>query len=351
MAKVIVGMSGGVDSAVSAYILKNKGYDVTGVTLRTLLSDSKCCEIDDARRASWKIGIKYYTQNCISEFKEKITDPFINNYLSGITPNPCVICNRLIKWDRLLYYADILKAEYIATGHYATIVKKDNGRYTVKMAEDAGKDQTYMLYRLSQEQLSRTLMPLGKFKKDEVREIAKNADIPLAEKKDSQEICFVTNGGYADYIEKNSKNPIPGEGNFLDETGIVIGKHRGIIHYTVGQRKGLGLAFGYPAYVKEIRAAENEIIIGKEESLYRKEIISNELSFMSIADPNVGDEFEAVVKVRYHHAGQSARIKMIDDTTVKISFKDPVRAASPGQSAVFYDKEGCVIGGGIIIRS
>ena len=181
MAKVIVGMSGGVDSAVTAYLLKLAGYEVVGVTLRTWVSadgkESRCCEIDDARRVAWKLDMPYYVVNCIADFKEKITEPFINDYLQGITPNPCVICNRNIKWDKMLEALHVMEAEYIATGHYASIVKKDNGRYTVKKALHAAKDQTYMLYRLSQEQLSKTIMPLGNLSKDEVRELAKKAGL------------------------------------------------------------------------------------------------------------------------------------------------------------------------------
>ncbi|MBR0382045.1 MAG: tRNA 2-thiouridine(34) synthase MnmA [Eubacterium sp.] len=349
MAKVIAGMSGGVDSAVCAYLLKKEGHDVTGVLLRTTSAENRCCEIDDARRASWEIGIKFYTQNCISDFDNKIMDPFIRDYLRGVTPNPCVLCNPLIKWERLLFYADILKADYIATGHYASIVKKDNGRYTVKRASQAAKDQTYMLYRLSQEQLRRTLMPLGDFSKEEVREIARKAGLPVAEKKDSQEICFVTKGNYADFIEKKA-GEASSEGNFVDESGLILGKHKGIIHYTVGQRKGLGLALGYPAYVKEIRAGENEVVIGKEDSLYSREIICQDLNFMSIDGLKTGEETEGLVKIRYHHNGQPAKIIMPEDNKVKIIFDEPVKAASPGQSAVFYDEEGCVIGGGIISR-
>jgi len=352
MAKVIVGMSGGVDSAVTAYLLKLAGYEVVGVTIRTWMSsdgkESRCCEIDDARKVSWKLGIPYYVSNCISDFREYITKPFIDDYLHGVTPNPCVWCNKYIKWDKMLDSANVMAADYIATGHYASIIKKDNGRYTVQKADFAAKDQTYMLYRLTQDQLARTIMPLGKLSKDEVREIARQAGLPVAEKADSQEICFVTDGNYVDYIEDYAETDIPGDGLFVDEDGNVLGHHKGIIHYTVGQRKGLGLALGFPAYVKKIDAVNNTVIIGDEKSLYSTELICKDLNFMSIPELKSGERISCNVKVRYHHVGQPAEVLMLDSDKVKISFIDPVRAASPGQSAVFYDEDNCVIGGGII---
>ena len=354
MSKVIVGMSGGVDSAVAAYLLKIAGYEVVGVTLRTWLSsagkESRCCEIDDARRVCWKIGMPYYVINATSDFNKLIIKPFIDDYLRGVTPNPCVLCNRYIKWDKMLESADNMKANYIATGHYATIVRKENGRYTVKKALHDAKDQTYMLYRLSQEQLKRTIMPLGNLSKDEVRNIAKKVGLPVADKVDSQEICFVTEGNYADYIYENSEEEISGEGNFIDEDGFVVGRHKGIIHYTVGQRKGLGLAMGYPVFVKEIHADSNEIVVAKENSLYCKEIICSDLNYMSIDSPKIGEEVECMVKIRYHHKGQAAKVMNISGGKARVVFYDAVRAPSPGQSAVFYDEDDCVIGGGIISR-
>ena len=351
MAKVIVGMSGGVDSAVTAYLLKLAGFEVVGVTLRTWMSadgkESRCCEIDDARRAAYKIGIPYYALNCIMEFKNTVTDPFIEDYIKGITPNPCVICNRTVKWDKMIYTAGVMNAQYIATGHYANIVKLDNGRYTVGRAAYAGKDQTYMLYRLTQEQLSKTLMPLGNLSKEEVREIARKARIPVAEKADSQEICFVTDGNYAEYVETFAECDIPPEGNFVTEDGTVVGRHKGIIHYTVGQRRGLNIAMGYPVYVKEIRARSNEVVIGPEESLFSKEILVRDPNFLSIAGLSEGEKLRCKIRIRYHHAGQSGTIEKQGER-IKVVFDEPVRAAAPGQSAVFYDENEYVIGGGII---
>lgn len=352
MSKVIVGMSGGVDSAVTAYLLKAAGHEVVGITVRVWTSsdgkDSRCCEIEDARRVAWAIGIPYYVVNDVANFRQWITEPFIEDYCHGITPNPCVFCNRHIKWEKLLESARVMGAGAVATGHYASVIQKPNGRYTVKKADYSAKDQTYMLYRLTQEQLSKTLMPLGKLTKEDVREIAKKANLPVANKPESQEICFVTEGNYADYIEENAREELPGEGDFVDVSGRVLGTHRGIIHYTVGQRKGLGLSLGYPAYIREIRAKDNTIVIAEDDAIYSQEIIVDQLNFMSIEEMVVGQEISALVKIRYHHPGQIARIQMLPTKEVKVSFLEPVRAAAPGQSAVFYDEDNCVIGGGVI---
>lgn len=346
MTKVVVGMSGGVDSAVTAYLLKKQGYEVIGVTLRTEMS-SLCCEIDEARKASREIGIRYYPSNCITEFEERIICPFVDGYIHGNTPNPCVFCNRLIKWEFLLHQADIMGSSYIATGHYAAVVKKSNGRYTVKKALHTDKDQTYMLYRLSQAQLQRTLMPLASLSKAEVREIAKQASLSVSSKKDSQEICFVTNGKHGDFIEEfTGKSFAPGD--FVNENGEVLGKHKGLIRYTVGQRKKLGLALGYPAYVKEIRAGENQIVIAGKEALDTNEIFCSDLNYMSISEPEPGDTIDCFVKIRYRGTGYKAKVYIESKDLVRIVFASPVTAPSTGQSAVFYDEEDCVIGGGII---
>lgn len=353
MKKVIVGMSGGVDSAVCAYLLKQQGYDVIGVTLRTWESvdgnESRCCEIDDARSIAFKIGIPFHTHNCIKEFEDIVAKPFAEDYINGLTPNPCIECNRRVKWDKMLYVADIMQCDYVATGHYANIVKLDNGRYTVKKALHANKDQTYMLYRLTQEQLERTLMPLGGLSKEEVRAIAREAKIPVAQKPDSQEICFVTSGTYADYIEKKCPHRLRGEGNFVDEDGNILGRHKGIIHYTVGQRKGLGIAFGHPMFVKEINPWSNEVVLSEEDALFSREVYCNTLNFLSIDGIKDGERIRCKAKIRYRHEGESAFISMYDKDTVKIEFDNPVRAATSGQSAVFYDDNDCVIGGGRII--
>ena len=352
MPKVIVGMSGGVDSAVAAYLLKNEGYDVIGITLRTWSGpegeESRCCEIDDARETARRIGIEYHAFNVIPEFEKKVVRPFIDDYLHGLTPNPCVICNRAIKWEYLLYYANVLGADCVATGHYAYVRKQENGRYTVCKAAYAEKDQTYMLYRLSQEQLARTLMPLGPYSKQEVREIAEKAGLGVASKPDSQEICFVTDGSYADFITGQLGGNVPPAGNFVDEYGKILGRHKGIIHYTVGQRKRLGIALGRPAYVRQIRAESNEVVLGTDGDTYCGTVFCRDLNFMGIGDPAEGERFRCQVKIRYRHQGQYAIVEKTGEDRVKIIFDEPVRSATPGQSAVFYDDGGCLIGGGII---
>ena len=350
MAKVIVGMSGGVDSAVCAYLMKAAGYDVIGVTLRTWLSkdgkDSRCCEIDDAQVVAQALDIPYYVVNCIAEFKEKVTQPFIREYISGRTPNPCTGCNRNLKWGKLIETARNMQADFVATGHYANVVKLDNGRFTFRKADHIHKDQTYMLYELTQEQIASTLMPLGKLTKDEVREIAKSAGLPVAGKPDSQEICFVPEGSYAEYIEENAPDDVAGPGNFVDIDGNILGEHKGIIHYTVGQRKGLGIAMGYPIFVKEIRACSNEVVLAKENELYSNRVICEDVNLMSISALN--EDTPCTVKVRYRDSGSKALISDNGDGRVLIRFDEPVRAAASGQAAVFYDDDDCLIGGGII---
>ncbi len=347
--KVIVGLSGGVDSSVAACLLKKAGHDVIGVTLRTWESGgSRCCAIDSARESARALDIPYRVINCASAFREKIETPFIESYLRGLTPNPCVICNRDIKWEWMLYAADILGADAVATGHFASVARLENGRYAVKTAADTKKDQSYMLYRLSQAELSRTVLPLGGLTKAEVREIARDAGLPSASIPDSQEVCFVSEGSYADLVKSRAPDSFPGEGRFVDEDGRVLGTHQGIFRYTVGQRKGLGLALGYPAFVKEIRAETNEIVIGGAESLFVSGVICRDLSLMSIPQLRCGEALPCTAKIRYHHEAQSAVLSYEGEDAARLSFSSPVRAPAPGQSAVFYDEDGCIIGGGII---
>ena len=352
MDKVLVGMSGGVDSAVAALLLKKAGYDVVGVTLRTWQSDDgdegRCCDIDDARSIARKIGMDFFPVNCTSDFQRNVIDPFVSEYVRGLTPNPCIECNRFVKWEKLLLYAETIGAKYVATGHYASVAKLGNGRFTVKKAKHAEKDQTYMLWKLTQKQLAATLMPLGDLSKSEVRQIAEDAGLPVAAKPDSQEICFVTDGDYASYIERALGPGFSKEGFFVDESGTILGRHKGIMHYTIGQRTGLGIALGHPVYVKEIRAGSNEVVIGEEQSLYCNEMLCANPNFMSITGLERGESIPCTAKIRYRHDGAAARIAAADNGMVRISFNEPAKAAAPGQSAVFYDDEGQVIGGGII---
>ena len=369
MSKVIVGLSGGVDSAVAAYLLKKAGHEVIGVMLRTWSSledeqtddgtyveQNKCCEIDDARDVAFKLGIEFYPFNCVKEFAYKVIEPFVNEYTLGRTPNPCIECNRYVKFEKLLYLADVLKADHIATGHYARLIQLPNGRYTIQKSGALKKDQTYMLYKLSQAQLKRIIFPLGELDKEKVREIAKEAGIPVADKKDSQEICFIPDDDYAGYIRRHKstgddESHVPAfekEGDFVDKDGNILGKHKGIIHYTIGQRKGLNLAMGHPVYVTGLSVDENKVMIGDEEDLYSSTVYVRDYNFLSIPDIGPGESVKATVKIRYHHPGEEAMIEKCDDR-LKLTFINPVKSATPGQSAVFYDDDGCVIGGGIIV--
>ncbi|WP_026834654.1 tRNA 2-thiouridine(34) synthase MnmA [Eubacterium xylanophilum] len=351
--KVVVGMSGGVDSSVAAYLLKEQGYEVIGVTMQIWQDDAQenpdgCCGIsavDDARRVADALGIRYYVMNFKKEFRENVIDYFIREYKNGRTPNPCIACNRYVKWESLLQRSLEIGADYIATGHYARIVQLPNGRYAIKNSVTAAKDQTYALYNLTQDQLTRTLMPVGEFSKDEIREIAKKAGLPVAAKPDSQEICFVPDNNYAGFIERETGEKEK-KGNFVDLDGNVLGEHQGISHYTIGQRKGLGISLGKRTFVTEIRTGTNEVVLGDNEDLFGKKVYANNINFMGIED--ISDEIRGVAKIRYNHSGDTCRIKRIGEDEIEITFDKPQRAATPGQAAVIYSEDGIVLGGGTI---
>lgn len=355
--KVVVGMSGGVDSSVAAHLLKKAGYDVIGVTMQiwqdedrfTQEAEGGCCglsAVDDARRVAQDLEIPYYVMNFKQEFKSNVMDYFVNEYLQGRTPNPCIACNRYVKWESLLKRSLDIGADYIATGHYARIHKLENGRYTLRKSATAAKDQTYALYNLTQYQLAHTLMPVGEFTKDEIREIAKDINLRVAHKPDSQEICFIPDNDYAKFIEENSGEKII-PGNFVNTAGEVIGKHKGITHYTVGQRKGLNLSLGHPAFVLEIRPESNEVVIGTNDEVFSDKLYANNLNFMSIEDLEGSMEVEA--KIRYSHQGAKCTIKKVGPDEVECIFEEPQRAITPGQAVVFY-KEDYIVGGGTIMR-
>lgn len=347
--KVIVGMSGGVDSAVAAYLLKKEGFEVVGVTLCTVnRGEGGNRELEDAERSAERMGIPFSLLDLAELFRKCVMQPFAYEYVRGRTPNPCIECNHHVKWEGLIRAADEMEADFVATGHYAVISCLANGRYTIGQAADKSKDQSYMLCKLSQEQLARTLLPLGKLSKKEVRQIAGEAGLSVANKADSQEICFVTDGSYVDSIEETLNIKLPAEGDFVDEEGNILGRHRGIARYTVGQRKGLGLALGFPAYVKCVDPANNQVVLGPEKSLYNSTVICDDLNFMSIKDIVLGERISANVKIRYRHSGENAVIERIGENSVKICFDRPVRAPAPGQSAVFYDGGGYIIGAGKI---
>lgn len=348
--KVVVGLSGGVDSAVTAYLLKQQGYDVIGITMQIWKEDipregtTGVTAVDDARRVAEHIGIPYYVMNFKEEFHDRVIDYFIKSYNAGKTPNPCIVCNRYVKWEALLEKARELGADYIATGHYAEVVKTDEGRYTVKNSKTASKDQTYALYMLTQDQLAHTIMPLGKYEKDEIRQIAIDAEIPVANKPDSQDICFVEDGIYANFIRRETKK-WPRTGDFVNADGEVVGKHRGIIYYTVGQRKGLDLQLGYPAYVAEINAEKNQIVVSDNQSLFKDTVIAEDVNMMALAD--LSEPVEAFAKIRYNHIGADCVVQMVDGRLI-CKFKEPQRAITPGQALVVY-KDGVVLCGGEIV--
>lgn len=360
MPVVVVGMSGGVDSSAAAYLLKKEGYDVIGVTMQIWENDRACdierkggccgtSAVEDARRVAARIGIPYYVLDFKNEFRRKVTDYFAAEYRAGRTPNPCIACNRYVKWESLLRKSLALGADYIATGHYARVVHLSNGRYSLHTAAgDArtSKDQTYALYSLTQEQLSRTIMPMGQYTKSETRAIAREAGLPVADKPDSEEICFVPDGDYAGFIEKyTGKAAAPG--NFVDEDGNVLGRHRGIIRYTIGQRKHLGIALGHPVFVKEIRPDTNEVVLAENGSLMGKAVIVKDLNWMS--EPGMPENRRVMAKIRYNHRAAPAVLEEEGQDAVRLVFDAPQRAAAPGQAAVFY-QDGILLGGGTIVR-
>lgn len=353
--RVVVGMSGGVDSSVTAYLLKKQGYEVIGMTMQIWQQDAPddhsggCCglsAVDDARRVCQKLDIPHYVMNFREDFKKYVIDYFLDEYQRARTPNPCIACNRYVKWESMLKKALQIGADYIATGHYARVIYNETtGRYTLGQSKSLAKDQTYALYNLTQEQLKHTLMPLGDYTKEEVRAIAKEIGLAVATKPDSQEICFVPDDDYAGYIESALGKPSEC-GHFVDTAGNIVGTHKGIIHYTIGQRKGLGLSMGKPVFVQKLDYERNEVVIGDNADLFKTTVRANTLNFMPFE--TLQGEMKCLGKIRYNQRPEPCTISMQDNDTLLCIFDEPQRAITPGQALVLYDGA-TLIGGGTIL--
>lgn len=359
--RVLVAMSGGIDSSLAAVLLHEQGYEVIGMTMKTWdyassgssKKETGCCSLDsinDARNIAVNLGFPHYILDIRDEFGDYVINHFTNEYIAGRTPNPCVLCNTHIKWDALLRRADRLNCDYIATGHYAN-VRNENGRFVISRGKDLNKDQSYALWGVSQESLARTILPLGHLTKPQIREMAlERGFVELVNKSESYEICFVPDNDYRGFLKRR----VPGledqvrGGEFVLEDGTVVGKHEGYPFYTVGQRKGLGIALGYPVYVTEIQKEANRVVLGTFDELSRDGMYVTQLNLTKYPDLN-GQRLDTITKVRYNDEGTPAVIEQAGDT-MKVFFGKGVHAIAPGQAAVFYEGDD-VIGGGWIHSS
>lgn len=358
--KALIAMSGGVDSSVAALIMKEKGYSCIGATMKlfqpkedscNIKKSKTCCsleDVEDARNVSYNLGIPYYVFNYTREFEEKVIDKFIDRYKKGETPNPCIDCNRYMKFDHLYQRAIELGCEKIVTGHYARIEYDEKAdRYILKKGRDLNKDQSYVLYSLTQEQLSMLDFPLGDYDKEKIRELASSNDFLNADKKDSQDICFIPDGNHKKFIEEYTGKVLT-DGIFKDLQGNVLGKHEGYYKYTIGQRKGLGISAKTPLFVIDINPETNEVIVDEEKHLFKSFLIADDFNWLSIKKPEEGRELLVKAKVRYRQIEQDAVVKVIEDSKVLVTFINPQRAITKGQAVVLYDEDK-VVGGGTII--
>lgn len=352
MKRAIIAMSGGVDSSVAAYLVKQMGYEVKGVTLKLHSqedSDPSCCtkqDILDAKKVCDELGIPHEVINFTDDFNKKVIDKFVNTYIEGGTPNPCIECNRHIKFTKLLDMAEKENYDYVVTGHYAQIeYDEKTDKYLLKKAIDDLKDQSYVLYSLTQKQLSKILFPLGGMTKERIRELAEELNFVNAAKPDSQDICFVKDGKYGEFIEEyTGKKSLPGK--FVDLSGNVLGEHKGIINYTIGQRKGLGLSLKQSMFVCEKNIEENQVVLGFSEDLMKDSLVAHDVNFIPFENPD--KEIKVTAKTRYKQKEEEATIIPLDNNKVLVKFDKPQRAITKGQAVVFYDDD-TVVGGGTII--
>jgi len=343
--RVLVAMSGGVDSSVAALLLKEQGYEVVGVHMKLWdYADTT----DDCRMVCDAIDAPLYVLDMPVQFKEKVIDNFVSEYKAGRTPNPCVKCNSEVRWPTFLRKAMEIGCDYIATGHYAFVERSANGRFLIRKGIDETRDQSYVLWGLTQEALSKTLMPLGSLRKSEVRQIARKYNLRTADRKESREICFVADDDYRRFVrEWEAKRGVqPTQGDIVLEDGTVVGKHNGTAFYTIGQRRGLGIAHPTPLYVQRIDVENNRVIVGENDALFKSELIAEDMNWVSMEPTD--KPFEAHVKIRYLHPPAPATVTCLTDTSVQVIFKEKQRAITPGQSVVFYDGD-IVLGGGIIL--
>ena len=353
MKKAVIAMSGGVDSSVAAFLTKDMGFECIGATMKLFENsdigrsrEKSCCsleDVEDARSVAESLGMKYYVFNFADSFREAVIDRFVKDYENGRTPNPCIDCNRHLKFDKLFRRAEEIGFDYVVTGHYARI-EKCGERYLLKKAVDSTKDQSYVLYSMTQHQLAHTLFPLGGMCKTEAREIAEKHGFINAKKRDSQDICFVQNGRYTDFIKQYTGKDYP-EGDFKDIHGNVIGRHKGIIYYTVGQHKGLGISSDVPLYVREVCPKDNSIVLCESDGLFSKTLCAKDINLIS-AD-SIEKPIRVSAKVRYRQQEQPATVVQTGEDTIRVDFDEPQRAITPGQAVVFYQGDE-VLGGGTI---
>lgn len=350
MTKVLVGMSGGVDSSVAVYLLKEAGYEVYGATMQIQDDLDGCCgslsSVNDASAVARQLDIPYFVMNLKDEFKHFVKDRFTSDYLKGLTPNPCILCNHYLKWGSFLRRAEEIGCDYIATGHYGKIIRTPGGRYSVQISDSDSKDQSYVLYSLTQEMLKKTLMPVGSYEKDEIRKIAAKLGLKVADKKDSQDICFIPDGDYKAFIKRETGS-LGKTGNIITEDKEIIMPHDGIAGFTVGQRKGLGVALGFKAYVTDIDPVSGDVTMGRSENLFTDKAYASGINYM--ADEVFDPEYIYTVKTRYSQSRVEARISYEDKDLIRVDFLNAVRAPTPGQALVVY-RDDLIAGGGIIIK-